>query len=147
LPPTKYDALAIEKLNFYAVLHTIETFVPHMAENGGGRIILINSLTAWRGSRCAPYAQSNANVLNEMRERCPRYAALGLTINALLPGPVESPFFRKSCDFTRQTQYLHEIPMHRYADPAEIAAAALFLASPEASYITGAMIPISGGLL
>jgi 3-oxoacyl-[acyl-carrier protein] reductase len=147
IPPSTDDAEAVMRTNLGSVLDVLKTFVPMMAGNGRGRIILIGSIAAWRGSRCKPYAESKMALLTLASERCAELARDGITINTLLPGPVDGPFFRASSDAVRREQFLEAIPMGRYALAEEVAGTVAFLASPDAAYISGATIPISGGLI
>lgn len=147
LPPTDADRDYIIRLNLDSARRAVEIFAPLMALQGAGHILLIGSIVAWRGSRCQPYADSKAGLIHIAKEKCESLARCGITINVLLPGPIDGPFFSRSCDEDRRREYLRNIPMGRFADAEDVAAVAAFLLSNDAQYITGATIPVSGGLL
>jgi 3-oxoacyl-[acyl-carrier protein] reductase len=141
------DERAILDLNFHSARRAAELFGARMRVIGSGRILLVSSIAAWRGSRCEPYARSKAALLRFQREQCAELARSGVTLNVLLPGPVDGPFLRMTCDSQRRAQYLRDIPMGRFATADDVAALAVFLVSRQAGYITGAAVPVSGGLI
>lgn len=127
--------------------------VPAMLESGGGSIVNIASGAALRALPGLPaYVASKHAVLGLTRSAAVELATSGVRVNALAPGPVESPMMDSlekgipglSGEEAREL-YLQRVPMKRYADATEIANTALFLCSDEASFLTGAMINVDGG--
>jgi 3-oxoacyl-[acyl-carrier protein] reductase len=110
----------------------------------GGSIVNVSSDAAWSGglNPCAHYAASKAGLVSITRSMAKELAGHGIRVNALAPGMIETDM---GGDAGSALSGL-KIPLGRYGTPEECAAAAVFLASPEASYITGAVLNLSGGL-
>jgi 3-oxoacyl-[acyl-carrier protein] reductase len=119
-----------------------------MQERGHGRIVNIASISGIRASAGrAAYGTSKAAIIGLTRQMAIEFATNGITVNAVAPGPVDTPLTRDvHTDLTRQSYY-RAIPMRRYGRPEEIASAVSFLCSDDASYITGHTIPVDGGYL
>ncbi|MFI0422681.1 3-oxoacyl-ACP reductase FabG [Spongiactinospora sp. 9N601] len=111
-----------------------------------GRMILISSVVALSGSAGQTnYAASKAGLIGFGRSLARELGSRGITVNVVTPGFVESDMTAQ-LDEARQEQIRKSIPLGRYAAPAEVARVVKFLASDEAAYITGAVIPVDGGL-
>lgn len=111
-----------------------------------GRIIFISSVVGLYGSPGqANYAASKAGLVGMARSITRELGARGITANVVAPGFIDTAMTQALPDKQRDT-YLSAIPAGRFADPAEVAAAVRFLAGPEAAYISGAVIPVDGGL-
>lgn len=132
--------------------------LPYMLSKGWGRIINVSSIYGLRGVETnLPYTASKHALSGLTKTIAKEYAEHGITCNEICPGPIESDMMsristeRARLDGISPEAYLSEvcdeIPAGRMADPAEIASLALFLASPEAAYVTGASIPIDGGMI
>jgi NAD(P)-dependent dehydrogenase (short-subunit alcohol dehydrogenase family) len=123
--------------------------VPAMISGGGGSIINVASFVAWLGAATSQtaYTASKGAVLAMTREIAVEYARRGVRCNALCPGPIETPLLMQllSDDAKRQRRFVH-IPMGRLGQAEELAKAALFLASDDSSYMTGASLIVDGGI-
>ena len=133
--------------------------VPHMKARGSGKIVNFSSMTA-RGSFGArgtsairlPYAGAKSGIIGFTSQLAKDLGPFGINVNAVMPGFVlTEPGARVADRFAAMTEAQQDlqvaaIPMGRPGRPQEIAAAVAFLASDEASYISGATIPVSGGL-
>ncbi|WP_419907675.1 SDR family NAD(P)-dependent oxidoreductase [Hoeflea sp.] len=117
-----------------------------MVERGYGRIVAMSSMAGIRGGtgRTA-YAASKGGVAAMMRVMSVEWANSGVTVNALAPGAIETALVKKMHDAETRRAYLAGIPMDRYGTPDEVAAAAVYLALPQSSYITGVTLPVDGG--
>ncbi|MEO8476198.1 MAG: glucose 1-dehydrogenase [Actinomycetota bacterium] len=123
--------------------------VPAMIASGGGSIINVASFVAWLGAATSQtaYTASKGAVLAMTREIAVEYARQGIRCNALCPGPIETPLLMQllSDEKKRQRRFVH-IPMGRLGQAHELAKAALFLASDDSSYMTGASMIVDGGI-
>jgi NAD(P)-dependent dehydrogenase (short-subunit alcohol dehydrogenase family) len=123
--------------------------IPALLESGGGSIVNVASFVAHVGAATPQiaYTSSKGAVLSMTRELAVIYARRGIRVNALCPGPVLTPLLAKFLqdDAARQRRLLH-VPMGRFGEPREIAAAALFLASDDSSYMTGQSLLVDGGI-
>ena len=111
-----------------------------------GRIIFISSVVAMTGSPGQTnYAASKAGLIGLARSLAREIGGRGVTVNVVAPGFVTTDMTAQLSD-ARQAEILEQVPLKRMASPAEIAAAVMFLASEDAGYITGAVVPVDGGL-
>ncbi len=123
--------------------------VPAIIASGGGSIVNVASFVAWMGAATSQtaYTSSKGAVLAMTREIAVEYARRGVRCNALCPGPIETPMLMQllSDDARRQRRFVH-IPMGRLGRAEELARAALFLASDDSSFMTGASLIVDGGI-
>jgi NAD(P)-dependent dehydrogenase (short-subunit alcohol dehydrogenase family) len=123
--------------------------IPAMLASGGGSIINVASFVALMGAATAQiaYTTSKGGVLSMTREIAVEYARQGLRVNALCPGPIETPLLAElMSDPARRQRRLVHIPMGRLGQAEELAKAALFLASDDSSFMTGASLVVDGGI-
>jgi NAD(P)-dependent dehydrogenase (short-subunit alcohol dehydrogenase family) len=136
-------------INVTGVLLGCKYAIPAMRDSGGGSIINVASFVAHMGAATPQiaYTASKGAVLSATREIAAIHAREGIRCNALCPGPVMTPLLAKFLsDDARRARRLVHIPMGRFGQPIEIANGALFLASDESSFMTGASLLIDGGI-
>lgn len=139
----------VMEINLKGVWLGCKSGIPAMVESGGGSIVNVASFVAIMGAATAQiaYTASKGGVLSMTREIAVEWARQGIRANSLCPGPVDTPLLAPlMADPARKARRLVHIPMGRLAQAEEIVNAALFLASDEASYITGAQIVVDGGI-
>jgi NAD(P)-dependent dehydrogenase (short-subunit alcohol dehydrogenase family) len=121
-----------------------------MLDTGGGSVINTASFVAVMGAAVSQisYTASKGAVLAMSREMGVEFARRGVRVNALCPGPVNTPLLQDlfASDPAKAARRLVHLPMGRFAEASEIANAALFLASDESSYITASTFLVDGGL-
>jgi NAD(P)-dependent dehydrogenase (short-subunit alcohol dehydrogenase family) len=136
-------------VNVKGVARCCRAGIPHLLAAGGGSIINVASFVATLGAATPQiaYTASKGAVLAMTREIAVIHARDGIRANALSPGPVRTPLLEKflATEEKRQRRLVH-VPMGRFGEAREIAAAALFLASDESSYVTGADFRVDGGI-
>ena len=121
--------------------------IPAMLQSGGGSIVNIASQAGLRGYAISvPYAVSKAGVMHLTTVTASQYTSQGIRANAIAPGPVDTPQFRGSTASSEVAEYRAEThPMKRVGQPEEISNVILFLASDEASFISGTTFLVDGG--
>jgi NAD(P)-dependent dehydrogenase (short-subunit alcohol dehydrogenase family) len=131
-------------------LHCCRHGIPHLLEAGGGSVINTASFVAVMGAAVSQisYTASKGAVLSMSREMGIEFARRGVRVNALCPGPVNTPLLQElfAKDPEKAARRLVHLPMGRFAEAREIAAAAVFLASDESSYVTASTFMVDGGL-
>jgi len=123
--------------------------IPALLASGGGAIVNVASFVALMGAATAQiaYTASKGGVLSMTREIAVEYARQGIRANALCPGPIETPLLQELlADPDRRARRMVHIPMGRLGRAEELAKAALFLASDDASFMTGAALVVDGGI-
>jgi NAD(P)-dependent dehydrogenase (short-subunit alcohol dehydrogenase family) len=122
--------------------------LPAMLEKKWGRIINITSIGGqWGGMRQVHYAAAKAGLINLTHSLAKLYSSSGITANAIAPGLVATDMIRKELNSKAGKQKASQIPAGRIAEPSEIAAGVLYLASDGAAYVTGQTLNINGGML
>ncbi len=121
--------------------------LPHMIERHSGSIINVASTTGAHGAcaQAAAYVSSKGGVTLLTRSMGIDYARHGIRVNAICPGPTDTPMLRNALKPDQLAEFAVSFPMGRLGQPDEIARAALFLASDEASFVTGSMLYVDGG--
>lgn len=145
-------------LNLRTVLVTTEAAIPELRARGGGALLYTASTSGLTGSQFSPvYNIAKFGVVGLVHGLAKRYAREKIRVNAVCPGPTDTPMLRVFVarpdsqlppGETPESLVLKrggQVPMGRPAQPEEIANAALFLISDEASYITGVALPVDGG--
>lgn len=139
-------AEAAMQVNFWSFTQLVNCFVRPMMARRRGRVIAIGSVTASRANQGnAAYAASKAALEAYMRTLSLETAKRGITANTIAPGFVDTDMMGAYAAY--RTKMESQIPAGRFARPEEIGALAAFLMSPQAAYITGATIPVDGGLM
>ncbi len=136
-------------VNLKGVWFGCRAAVPAMLASGGGSIVNVASFVALVGAATAQiaYTASKGGVLAMTRELAVEYARKGIRANSICPGPIETPLLAELlADPGRRQRRLVHIPIGRFGRPEEIAKAALFLASDDASFVTGSALVVDGGI-
>src|SRR6185312_13159836 len=140
----------VQDVNLRGVFLCCKHGIPHLLEGGGGSVINTASFVAVMGAAVSQisYTASKGAVLAMSREMGVEFARRGVRVNALCPGPVNTPLLQElfASDPAKAARRLVHLPMGRFAEASEIANAALFLASDESSYITASTFLVDGGL-
>jgi len=140
----------VQEVNLTSVYLCCKYVLPHMRRAGRGSIINTASFVAVLGAATSQisYTASKGGVLAMSRELGVQFAREGIRVNALCPGPVNTPLLRElfAKDPERAARRLVHVPMGRFAEPDEIAAAVAFLASDDSSFITASQFLVDGGI-
>ena len=140
----------VQDVNLTSVYLCCKYGIPHLIERGGGSVINTASFVALMGSATSQisYTASKGGVVALSRELAIEFARQGVRVNALCPGPVDTPLLRElfAKDPERAARRLVHVPMGRFAEAEEVAAAAAFLASDDSSYVTATAFLVDGGV-
>jgi NAD(P)-dependent dehydrogenase (short-subunit alcohol dehydrogenase family) len=148
---TELDAWQrVQDVNTKSVFLCCKHGIPHLLEAGGGSVINTASFVAVMGAAVSQisYTASKGAVLAMSREMGVEFADRGVRVNALCPGPVNTPLLQElfAKDKKKAQRRLVHLPMGRFAEASEIAQGALFLASDDSSYVTASTFLVDGGL-
>jgi len=148
---TEQDWTEILRVNLIGPFLAIKYAGPAIAKRGGGSIICTASVAGLRsGAGGAAYSASKAGVINLVQNAAQQLSGSGVRVNAICPGLIETGMTKPLYELARTTgreERLGELnPLQRGGEPQEIASAALYLASDEASYVNGAALVVDGGL-
>jgi NAD(P)-dependent dehydrogenase (short-subunit alcohol dehydrogenase family) len=140
----------VQAVNTRSVFLCCQHGIPHLLDGGGGSVINTASFVAVMGAATSQisYTASKGAVLAMSRELGVQFARQGVRVNALCPGPVNTPLLQElfAKDPVKAARRLVHLPMGRFAEAREIANAALFLASDESSYVNASTFLVDGGL-
>src|SRR3954463_1857781 len=140
----------VQEVNLTSVYLCCKAALPHMLEQGRGSIINTASFVAVMGAATSQisYSASKGGVLSMTRELGVQFARQGVRVNALCPGPVNTPLLRElfAKDAERAARRLVHVPMGRFGEPEEMASAVLFLASDDSSFMTASTFLVDGGI-
>jgi NAD(P)-dependent dehydrogenase (short-subunit alcohol dehydrogenase family) len=140
----------VQDVNLRSVFLCCKYGIPHLLDTGGGSVINTASFVAVMGAATSQisYTASKGGVLAMTRELGVEFARRGVRVNALCPGPVNTPLLRQlyASDPEKAARRLVHLPMGRFAEAREIAQGALFLASDDSSYVTASTFLVDGGL-
>lgn len=139
------EVLDVHLLGAFALTKAV---VPAMLERGKGSILFISSMSAYLGmTQVCAYSAAKSAVLGLVKTLSGDLADKGIRINAIAPGFIDTPMFRKAVesDIPRKQKILGHTPMGCYGEPMDIGWAAVYLASPAARFVTGICLPVDGG--
>jgi NAD(P)-dependent dehydrogenase (short-subunit alcohol dehydrogenase family) len=140
----------VQDVNLTSVFLCCKHGIPHLLDSGGGSVINTASFVAVMGAATSQisYTASKGGVLALSRELGVEFGKRGVRVNALCPGPVNTPLLEElfANDPEKAARRLVHLPMGRFAEAREIAQGALFLASDESSYVTASTFLVDGGL-
>ena len=140
----------VQDVNLKSVFLCCKHGIPHLLDAGGGSVINTASFVAVMGAATSQisYTASKGGVLALSRELGVEFGRRGVRVNALCPGPVNTPLLQElfAKDPEKAKRRLIHLPLGRFAEPREIAQGALFLASDDSSYVTASTFLVDGGL-
>ncbi|PPJ02866.1 2-hydroxycyclohexanecarboxyl-CoA dehydrogenase [Nocardia nova] len=146
LDATPEFAQKVVAINYLGPVHMCSAFLPGMVEAGGGRVVNLASDAGRVGSSGETiYAGAKGGVIALTKSLAREMARYSITVNCVCPGPTDTPLFQAQDEKLKEA-LIKAIPFRRLARPEEVAAPALFFASPDASFITGQVLSVSGGL-
>jgi NAD(P)-dependent dehydrogenase (short-subunit alcohol dehydrogenase family) len=146
LDTTDEDWHAVLSVNLNGPFYCTKAAAPLMREHGGGAIVNITSISALRASTLrTAYGTSKAALAHLTKQFAVELATLGIRVNAVAPGPVDTAMAKAVHTPAIRADYHDTIPLNRYGLEEELAEAVFFLCSSKASYITGQMLAVDGG--
>ncbi len=141
------DWSAVLDINLKSVFLATKYVIPHMLSNGGGAIVNCSSINAVIGCGAHAYSASKGGICALTRALAVEYGGKGVRVNCVAPGTTDTPMVEKALEKPEFREYWSKAaPLNRIVTPEEVAFAVLFLASDEASAITGQTLMVDGGL-
>ncbi|NKC33444.1 SDR family NAD(P)-dependent oxidoreductase [Falsiroseomonas selenitidurans] len=146
LETTPEDWARVLAVNLTGPFLATQAAAPLMAEGGGGAVVNITSISGLRASTLrVAYGTSKAGLAHLTKQQAVELAGLGIRVNAVAPGPVDTAMAKAVHSPEIRADYHDHIPLGRYGLEAELAETILFLCSDRASYLTGQVIAVDGG--
>ncbi len=143
--PEDYENLV--DINLTGAYRLMKTCVPPMRDAGFGRVVHIASIAALQGiSGRIAYCSAKHGIIGLTRATALELGAFGITVNAVCPGPIDTPFVKRIHTEETRKSYLSKVPLNRYGKPEEVADTVAFLVKPESEYLNGVALPLDGGL-
>lgn len=140
------DFSAVWGVHLLGAVNCCRACAEAMIEKGDGRIVNVSSIYAKVGSKGeSAYCAAKAGLLGLTKSLAREWGRKGIRVNAVLPGLTDTPAIRELMSAKFKDAIIEETPLGRAADPSEIAAAIAFLASDDASFVTGAALEVTGG--
>jgi 3-oxoacyl-[acyl-carrier protein] reductase len=140
------DFTSVVETNLTGTFRFARAVTKNMMRARFGRIVMMSSVGAYMGAAGqANYAASKAGIIGLARSMARELASRSITVNVVTPGPIDTDMFAAVTD-KRRDELAATVPMNRLGAPEEVAAVVRFLASDEAGYVTGAVVPVDGGL-
>lgn len=140
------DFTSVVDANLNGAFRLVRKVAPTMLRTRRGRIVLMSSVVGLAGSAGqVNYAASKAGLVGLARSLARELGSRSITVNVVAPGPVDTDMTAALGD-ARRADITAQVPLGRMAEPDEVAGVVAFLASDDAAYITGAIIPVDGGL-
>jgi 3-oxoacyl-[acyl-carrier protein] reductase len=136
---------AVLGVHLKGTLNCIQAVVPHMIENGYGKIVNLSSVWGKRGAVSEiSYSSAKAGIIGLTKSVARELGRYQINVNAILPGLILTPTIAKMAE-KYQNMIIENTPLRRIGQPEEVANVVAFLVSDEASFVTGAMVEVSGG--
>ena len=136
---------AVLGVHLKGTLNCIQAVAPHMIENGYGKIINLSSVWGKRGAVSEiSYSSAKAGIIGLTKSVSRELGRYQINVNAILPGLILTPTIAKTAE-KYQKMIIENTPLKRVGQPEEVANVAAFLVSEEASFVTGALVEVSGG--
>lgn len=153
-PPGRFDEFTEERWNevlavdLTSVFHCVQSALPQLREAGGGTVMNIGSIAGQHRSftASAAYAAAKGGVIAVTRQLAHELAPERIRVNCVCPGLVRTDIIRRNVTEEQQVSLVNQIPLARPGEPAEVAPVICFLASDAASYMTGVIVEVNGGL-
>jgi gluconate 5-dehydrogenase len=147
---TMQEFSSVLDIHLNAAFALTRSVIPCMRRQGQGSVIFISSMSGFMGlTKVAAYSAAKTGVLGLVRSLASELSGEGIRFNAIVPGFIETPMFRRAVDGDpeRQRKILGRTPMGKFGDPADVGWAALYLASDASKFVTGTSLTVDGGAL